>query len=198
MDMGGFLIIMGVMDVVDFIPEPTDVAQTIARKEAKELVGSREYAVLSDEHELVFQALGLVRDIERGRPKAKSVVDILQVASAADATLDWDRVLARARTEGTHGALVNVLSRCLDVADARDLAPRLGAALDGQVRRVRARTSGAPFVFAPRAWGLGNKWWSARVHDTNPLGWLLWWLVSLPFRLGVHYRPARPAATPGA
>jgi hypothetical protein len=31
-------------------------------------LGDREYAVLSDEHELVFQALSLVRDIERGRP----------------------------------------------------------------------------------------------------------------------------------
>lgn len=161
-------------------------------------IGDREYAVLSDEHELVFQALSLVRDIERGRPKAKNVIDILQVASAADATFDWDAVLGRARTEGTRGALVNVLSLCLDVADARDLAPRLSAALDGQVRRVRVRASNAPFVFEPRSWGLGNKWWSARVHDTNPLGWLLWWMVSLPFRLGVHYRPARPAATSGA
>jgi hypothetical protein len=162
------------------------------------VIGDREYAVLSDEHELVFQALALVRDIERGRPKAKNVIDILQVASAADTTLDWDAVLGRARTEGTHGALVNVLSLCLDVADARHLAPNLGVALDGQVRRIRVRASSAPFVFEPRSWGLGNKWWSARVHDTNPLGWLLWWMVSLPFRLGVHYRPARPAATSGA
>jgi hypothetical protein len=162
------------------------------------VIKDREYAVLSDEHELVFQALALVRDIERGRPKTKNVIDIVQVAAAADATLNWDAVLERARTEGTQGQLVNVLSLCLDVTDARDLTPRLSAALDGQTRPVRVRSASAPFVFEPLSWGLGNKWWSARVHDTTPLGWLLWWMVSLPFRLGVHYRPARPSATSGA
>jgi Uncharacterised nucleotidyltransferase len=156
-------------------------------------VGGGDYAALSDEHEIVFAALSLLRDIERGRPKAKNVIDLVQLAAAADAGLDWNAVLERARREGTHGPLVNVLSLCLDVADARDLAPRLGAALEGRARRAPCGAAADPFTFRPAALGLGNKWWSARAHDTSLAAWVLWWAASLPFRIAVHRRPGRGA-----
>jgi hypothetical protein len=164
-------------------------------------VSGRTYGVLSDEHELVFESLSLLRDIERGRPKAKNVIDLVQVAAATDSELDWDGVLARARGEGTYGPLVNVLSLCLDAADAHDIAPRLSNALGRHAaRRVAGSPSGTPFNFRPVACGLANKWWSARAHDTTPVAWLMWWAASLPFRLAVHRRPVRrapPAGTEG-
>jgi hypothetical protein len=168
-----------------------DEARIWAARQSWALSG-RPYGVLSDEHELVFGALSLLRDIERGRPKAKNVIDIVQIAAAADSTLEWDGVMERARGEGTFGPLVNVLSLCLDVADAHDLAPRLGASLERHAaRRVPGRPSGEPCRFRPLGGGLGNKWWSARAHDTSPAAWLLWWAASLPFRVAVHGRPVR-------
>jgi hypothetical protein len=150
-------------------------------------IDGRSYAVLSDEHEVVFAALSLLRDLERGRPKIKNVVDLVQIVAATDAAIDWEALLESGRGDGTLGPLVNVLGLCLEVADAYDLAPRLGAALTCHAeRRVPVRRADSPLQFRPARFGLGNKLWSARVHDTTPAAWLLWWAASLPFRIAVH------------
>jgi hypothetical protein len=150
-------------------------------------VSRRDYAVLSDEHEVVFAALSLLRDLERGRPKIKNVVDLIQIVAATDADIDWEALLESGRSEGTFGPLVNVLGLCLEVADAHDLAPRLGVTLKRHAdRRVASRQANSPLQFRPTRFGLGNKLWSARVHDTTPAAWLLWWATSLPFRVAVH------------
>jgi hypothetical protein len=150
-------------------------------------VDGRSYAVLSDEHEVLFAALSLLRDLERGRPKIKNVVDLIQIVAATDAEIDWEALLESSRSDGTFGPLVNVLGLCLDVADAHDLAPSLSAALARHAdRRVRARCTDSPLRFRPARFGLGNKLWSARVHDTTLAAWLLWWATSLPFRVAVH------------
>ena len=152
--------------------------------------GGRTFGVLSVRHEIVFHTLSLLRDIERGRPKAKNIVDLVQIAAALDVTLDWDDLFDAARGEGTFGPLVNVLALCLDVADARDAAPRLAAALERHAARlVRATPLEAPGHFAPARLALGNRWWAARAYDTSPAAWGLWWAVSLPFRRAVHWRP---------
>jgi hypothetical protein len=150
-------------------------------------VGGRSYAVLCDEHEVVFAALSLLRDLERGRPKIKDVVDLIQIVAATDAEIDWEALLESGRSEGTFGPLVNVLGLCLEVADAHDLAPRLRATLERHAdRRVAPPQAKSPLQFRPTRFGLGNKLWSARVHDTTPAAWLFWWATSLPFRVAVH------------
>lgn len=163
-------------------------------------VAGRPYDVLSDEFEVVFAALSMLRDIERGRPKIKNLVDLLRILDVVDARLDWDAFFAARRSEGTLGPTVNILGLCLDVAGAHDFFPALHAALARRAdRRVRQSFGGSPFLFAPARCGLGNKLWSARVHDASPAAWLLWWAVSLPFRVAVHRRKRRPnrAAPPG-
>jgi hypothetical protein len=155
-------------------------------------VCGRSFNVLGDEHEVVFAALSLLRDLERGRPKIKNIVDLIQIIATTDAEIDWEALLATGRSEGTFGPLVNILGLCLDVADAHDLAPRLSAALGRHTdRRVPARCTDSPLQFTPARFGLGNKLWSARVHDTTPAAWFLWWATSLPFRVAVHRWPRR-------
>jgi len=150
-------------------------------------VDGRPYAVLSDEHEVVFAALSLLRDLERGRPKIKNVIDLVQILAVTDAALDWSAAFARAHREGTFGPLVNVLGLCLDVADAHDLAPHLSNTLAAHAaRRGPVRPTESPLRFRPTWLGLGNKLWSARAHDTTLAGWILWWALSLPFRTTVH------------
>jgi Uncharacterised nucleotidyltransferase len=155
----------------------------------------RTYDVLSDDHEVTLHALALLRDIERGRTQMKNFVDLIQIVASIDATMRWDALLAAGRRSGTRGPLVNVLSLCLDVADAHDLAPRLAAALEAQsARRVQSLTP----AIAGRAAGYENRLWAARSYDTTLATWLGWWLVSLPFRRAVHGwpRPAPPPTTP--
>jgi Uncharacterised nucleotidyltransferase len=155
----------------------------------------RTYDVLADDHEVMLQALALLRDIERGRTQMKNFVDLIQVVASIDATMRWDALLADGRSSGTRGPLVNVLSLCLDVANARDLAPRLAAALEAQsARRVQSLTP----AIAGRAAGYANRLWAARSYDTTLATCLGWWFVSLPFRRAVHGwpRPVPPKATP--
>jgi hypothetical protein len=160
-------------------------------------IEGRSYDVLSDEHEVIFAALSLLRDIERGRPKPKNVIDLIQIVTATDSRLDWD-VMFSAR-DGTAGPLVNVLGQCLEIAEARDLAPNLTAALDRHRRsRVPAATGigDSPLQFRPVRFSLGNKLWAARVYETNLPAWVSWWTISLPFRLAVHRKPPQQLRHP--
>jgi len=141
------------------------------------------YDVLSDEHEVILAAVSLLRDIERGRPKMKNVIDLVQLVATVDADLDWKAMLSA--KDGTAGPLVHVLGLCLDVADAHDLAPRLSDAL-AVSRSVQVIGTGAAMQFAPAWLGLGNKLWAVRAYETSLPAWLLWSMTSLPFRLAVH------------
>jgi len=163
------------------------------------LVSGRAYDVLADEDEIVFGALSLLRDLERGRPKIKNIVDLVQMAAVLDATAAWEEMLETGRAEGTYGPMVNVLGACLDIAAASDLAPRLAAALARHgARRVPLRPGDSPLAPSPRLFHIGNKIWSARAHDCSPATWLLWWASSLPFRVAVHRRVRKRAPQPPA
>jgi hypothetical protein len=157
------------------------------------ILDGRSYDVLGDKDEIVFATLGLMRDVERGRPKLKNILDLVQIVAASDGHLDWDGLFAAGRRDGTYGPLVNVLGLCLDFADAHDLAPRLSAALTSHSgRRVPLWSAGPLFCFSPVRLGLGNKLWAARSYDGTLASWLLWWSASLPFRVAVHRRRKPP------
>jgi len=153
-------------------------------------IEGRSYDVLSDKHEVIFATLSLLRDIERERPKPKNIIDIMRIAAATDARMDWDALLSA--RDGTVGPLLHVLRRCLEITDAWDLVPNLAAALNRH-HRIRVPTTASvadsPLQFRPVFIGLGNKLWAARAYDTNLAVWLFWWALSLPFRLAVHKKP---------
>jgi hypothetical protein len=147
------------------------------------LLDQQHYEVLSDEHELILAAVSLLRDIERGRPKMKNVIDLVQLAAVVDADVEWAAMLGA--SDGTAGPLAHVLGLTLDVAGAHDLVPRLSDAL--AVRRpAQPAGTGAAMLFEPAWRGVGNKLWAARAYDTSFPAWLLWSMTSLPFRLAVH------------
>lgn len=152
------------------------------------------YEVLSDEYEIVFAALSLLRDIERGSGKLKNVIDLLQLLVAVDAGLDWAAFFGRRRSEGTLGPSRNILALCLALGDARDSLPRLAATLQASDRPVAPMIGSHPLRFSPLRWSLGNKVWSARVHDSSAVTWLCWWSLSLPFRVAAHAPPGQRLA----
>jgi len=155
-------------------------------------IDGRSYAVLSDEHEVVFAALSLLRDLGAGKAKLIKVLDLIQIVAATDATIDWDALLEGGRRNGTYGPMVNILTLYLEAADAHDLAPRLTGALARHTdRRVPVHPIDSPLYFRPVHFSLGNRLWSARAYDTTLTRWFLWWAASLPFRQAV-YRWWRP------
>jgi len=160
-------------------------------------VAGRAYDVLSDEHDVVLAVLSLLRDIERGGAKLKNLVDLFCILDALDATQDWDAFLAARRRERILDPTVNVLRLCLAIAGTPDLFPNLQSTLERYAgRAVPLRLDALPFVLAPTRFGLGNKMWSARVHEGSPATWFLWWAVSLPFRTAVRNRRRNSAAAP--
>jgi hypothetical protein len=173
-----------------------DEHQLWARRGVFEVDG-RPYNVLSDEHEVILACVSMLRDVERGRPKPKNVVDIVQILRTIDATLDWDKLFSA--TDGTVGPLVNVLGLCLAVTHAYDLAPRLATALDrhgGCRAPMTARSSNTPMTFGPKQLSIGNKLWAARAYESSLPAWFLWWATSLPFRLAVHRKPPKKRRQP--
>ena len=178
-----------------------DEKQLWAQRVSFRLEG-RSYDVLSDEHEVLFAALSLLRDIERGRPKLKNVIDSIMIAEAVDARIDWDGLLSS--RDGTAGPLAHVLRLCLEITDARNLVPNLAAALNRHGRScvpIMACAADSPLQFRPSFFSLGNKLWAARAYDTGMAAWLFWWALSLPFRLAVHKKPplqSRQRMRPGA
>lgn len=154
-------------------------------------VDGRAYRVLGDAHDVLFGALGLLRDIARGRPKPKNIIDLIRMAITLDARLDWPRLLSA--RDGTAKPLRRVLGLCLALTDAADLAPQLADALrrsrDG-LRPLPASVE-ASLHFSPHVLSLGDRLWAARVYETNPISWAAWWAVSLPFRMAVHRASGR-------
>ncbi|HEX2965147.1 MAG TPA: nucleotidyltransferase family protein [Syntrophorhabdaceae bacterium] len=152
-------------------------------------IDGKSYEVLSDRHEVTFAALSLLRDIERGRPKPKNIIDLMQIAVATDVHMDWEDMLSA--RDGTAGPVEYVLRRCLEITDACDLVPNLSASLNRRqrIRVPQSSITDSPLQFPPAFLGLGNKLRVATAYETNPATWLFWWGLSLPFRLAAHKKP---------
>jgi len=157
-------------------------------------VNGRTYDVLADEDEVVLGVLSLLRDIERGGGKLKNLVDLFRILDALDARQDWEAFLDARKRERTLGPTVNVLRLCFLLAGGVGGIPNLRSALGRYAAYdVPARLTPHPFVLAPARFSLGNKIWSARVHETSLPAWLAWWALSLPFRVAVRNQRRRPA-----
>jgi hypothetical protein len=130
----------------------------------------RRFRVLSQEYEVVSNALSTFRDIQRGAIGLRAFVDLYRVLEASDASMDWGEFLGRRRDERIAGAAGMV-------SNARNLlvAPPGGAACG---------------LFEPGVGALPNRSWTASIYACSRTEVAAWWFVSLPFRMAV-YRSGR-------
>ncbi len=154
-------------------------------------VRGREYAVLSDEYEVVFSLISIFKDLERGAARLKALVDLHFVLLALDARIDWPRFLENRRREKLHRVSVGVLTLFLELFDPADRLPNVAAAV-ARARLAGPSTDPSELLTAPRG-ALRNKLWAADYYECSRLRVFLWWLVSLPFRVAVHARTGRRA-----
>lgn len=147
-------------------------------------VRGREYAVLSDEYEVVFSLISIFKDLERGAARLKALVDLRFILLALDARIDWPRFLENRRREKLHRVSVSVLALFLELFDCADRLPHVAAAVTSH-RLDSASVGAADLLSAPRG-ALRNKLWAAEYYECSRLQVFLWWLVSLPFRVAVH------------
>lgn len=152
-------------------------------------VHGREYAVLSDEYEVVFSLISIFKDLERGAARLKAFVDLQFILLTLDARIDWSRFFENRRREKLRGVSVSVLALFLELFDCADRLPRVAAAVTSQ-RLGTTSVGAADLLSAPRG-ALRNKLWAADYYECSRFRVFLWWLVSLPFRVAVHSPIAR-------
>jgi hypothetical protein len=148
---------------------------------------NRNFSVLSDEYEVVFSLISIFKDVERGAARLKTFVDLYFILNALESRLNWNTFVENRRREKILRISINVLALFLDLLDCRDQFPeiaRLAARERELVKRVSPQETVA-LLEAPLG-ALQNKLWAAGVYDCSRLQLVLWWLVSLPFRLAVH------------
>lgn len=159
----------------------------IWRDRQRHTVRGREYAVLSDEYEVVFSLISIFKDVERGAARLKALVDLHFILLALDGRIDWQRFFENRRREKLHRVSMSVLALFLQLFPCADRLPHVAAAFARE--RLEGTTADpADLLTAPRG-ALRNKLWAAEYYECSRLQLFLWWLVSLPFRIAVHARP---------
>jgi hypothetical protein len=149
--------------------------------------GKKHYWVLSDEYELVFQILTIFKDIELGTFKLKSVVDAYMILKGVDENMKWQEFLGYRRTEGLGLISFNTLDLVLSLLDCRDEFNELSACIDQNHKYLTYSTKDEKMrLLGHQKFALRNKSWAFRLYDTSLFNVLLWWSVSLPFRLIVY------------
>lgn len=161
----------------------------IWRDRQRYAVDGREYAVLSDEYEVVFSLISIFKDLERGAARLKALVDLQFILLTLDAGIDWPRFFANRRREKLHRVSVGVLTLFLDLFACADRLPNVAAAVASQ-RLEGTPADAADLMTAPRG-ALRNKLWAADYYECSRLQVFMWWLVSLPFRVAVHASTVR-------
>jgi hypothetical protein len=149
-------------------------------------LGDRTYSCTSDEYELVLQILGGLTDIEVGKLRLRSLVDIFQVLEHVKDDLDWDAFFAARRSERTLRPAAFILMVVLDVLDCHDRFPALAARLEPMRRELPPTAHVFNAVLHSRPLDVRQKLLALRIYEAPLVASISWWLVSLPVRLAVY------------
>lgn len=153
---------------------------------------SKSYRVLSDEYELVFQILSIFKDIELGTIKLKSFADAYMILRFAYGRMRWASFFEQRRSEGILKITLNILDLFLTLFNSREEYPEISAYIDDNADCIGLIKLEEKLGLITRpGFTLRNKRWALGLYSANPLNSLLWWLISLPFKLQV-YRQGGP------
>jgi hypothetical protein len=155
-------------------------------------LGDRTYSCTSDEYELVLQIVGGLTDVEVGKLRLRSLVDIFQVLEYVKDDLDWDEFFAARRSERTLRPSAFILMVVLDLLDCHDRFPALAARLEPMLRVLPPTSHVFNAVLHSRPLDVRQKLLALRIYEAPLAASILWWLVSLPFRLAVYGFTRRP------
>jgi len=148
-----------------------------------ELEGA-EYSVLHPEDELVLTVLGILRDIEYGRLRLKSCIDVVRMLSILDAETDWGRFFREKQAERLGAIVPEILALALDLLGFRGQFHALEALLPRAADRTARRSAVRRLRWS--RYGLENKAWAFRLHRGGLLPSVGWWLLSQPIRRLTH------------
>lgn len=145
------------------------------------------FDVLSAEYALLVAVLGIARDLQRGRLRLKSCVDVYVIARALDDEVNWETLARRRREEGLRRVWPTVLDFALDLVEGRAACPNLARHLSRSDDVVhRHDRNHALRLLGGSRHGLRNKAWVFRLYEIGRLRSLAWWLRSQPVVRSAH------------
>lgn len=150
------------------------------------------FSVLSDEYVLAFLLISIVKDIERGSLRLRSMVDLYKILEMMDADTDWPRFFKDRGLEGVEVISMGALSVFFALFQVRpDEFPRLQQEVNTRSNTI-SDLEEALMLLQPRHFALQNKQWASGLYSVSRMGYLWWWGISLPARLIVHQPPRKP------
>lgn len=144
----------------------------------------KSYTILDHEYDIVFRVLSIFQDIQTKRLDFKSVVDLYMVLRVVDSFFEWADFFDRRKEERILAICINVLNILLKIF-------RESEELSGVARFIRKNdrllsdlkpddifvAQGEPAIALPQ------KSWAFSLYESPRRSALLWWALSLPFRL---------------
>jgi hypothetical protein len=149
-------------------------------------LGDTPFNALCDEQALAFLLVGILKDIERGGLRLRSLVDLYLAVSRLDPSLDWGEFFQRRAIEGTRAICVQVLVFMTAVLSLQpDEFPRMQRAVaDQKPSPVTVRQLDR--LLDPDRYAVAGKRWAAEVYAISRPAYAAWWAWSLPARLVLH------------
>ena len=144
----------------------------------------RNYWVLSDEYELVFQILSIFKDIELGTIKLKSFVDTYMILKAVDKNIKWKEFFDYRKKECIYLISLNTLDLVLSLLDCQGEFKELNSYIEqNEIYLKYKRLAKKLGLLDHSKFAIRNKLWAFGLYDTNAFNTFCWWAISLPFRL---------------
>jgi hypothetical protein len=149
--------------------------------------------VLSDQHALVLNLISMFNDLEVGKIRLKSFIDLYMMAKAVNDTLDWNQFLEDREPENILKISVNMLDLLLSLFNCHDEFPDLACAVSRRRSFLEFTDSQTieKLMMHSRV-GLTHRVRVARLYEASRPRLLLWWIISSPFRRAA-YRSGKSA-----
>jgi hypothetical protein len=151
------------------------------------------YPVLSREYVLVTLVLGVINDVQRGRARLKSLLDLARALARFDDTLSWEEFFVTREREGMLHVTLAACEMALRALPLDDELSALRALLAAHRADDLVPTDFTPLLGISKR-SIAHKRWTFGLYRGGRVLASLWWAASLPvkhsvFREDVAARP---------
>jgi hypothetical protein len=150
-------------------------------------MAGEEFRVLSREYVLVLIILAILNDVQRGRLRVKSLVDLYMIFRRAGEMIYWKRFFRRRNREGLLHISLFAMDLALTLLNGWGQFPHLDNTMEqyGVIPR-RSRRSLYLRLFEAPGRVVRNKLWAFNLYRGGPIPAFFWWALSLPVKIAVH------------
>ena len=139
----------------------------------------------SDQHNLLILLLSIAGDLELGKLRMKSLVDLQAVTAIIESHGEWDVFFQKRDAESLESIAVNILTLLLQVLPRSCEFPRLMLALDRRRGlRVPCTDKSCHSLLTASPFSVSNRQWFLSIYPGSQLYYLLWLAMGIPFKKG--------------